>query len=40
MFNRLYQHYKDDWDLEMRLRAANCTYAEAMARAQRDQEWL
>ena len=40
LFSRLYGHYKADWDMEMRLRAANCTYAEAFIRAQKDEEWL
>ena len=28
MFNKLYAHYKNSWDLEMRLTKANITYAE------------
>ena len=40
MFNRLYGHYKDVWDLEMRLSNGNMTYAEAFAKSQRDEEWF
>lgn len=39
-FNRLYKHYKDNWDLEMRLTRNNVTYAEAYAKAMKDEEWL
>lgn len=40
LFNKLYGHYKDDWDLEMRLKAANMTYAEAYEKAQKSEEWF
>lgn len=40
LFNRLYQHYKDNWDLEMRLSKANKTYAEIHAKAQNAEEWF
>lgn len=40
MFNKLYGHYKDMWDMEMRLTKANMTYAEAFVKSQRDEEWL
>ncbi len=40
MFNRLYSHYKDTWDMEMRLAKANVTYAENFERSQREQEWF
>jgi hypothetical protein len=39
-FNKLYQHYKDDWDLEMRLRNANMTYEEAFIKSQESEEWF
>lgn len=39
-FNSLYQCYKDDFDLEMRLKASNTTYAEAFAKSQQDDEWF
>ena len=40
MFNKLYAHYKNDWDYEMRLFNANMTYDEAFRQAQKDEEWL
>ena len=40
LFNKLYGHYKNDWDFEMRLRKGNMTYAEAFIKAQEDEEWL
>lgn len=40
MFKRLYSHYKNDWDYEMRLRNANVTYAEAFIKSQKEEEWL
>lgn len=40
MFYKLYGHYKDIWDYEMRLTAANVTHAEAFERSQREEEWL
>ena len=40
MFNKMYGHYKDNWDYEMRLSNANMTYAEAHIKAQQDEEWL
>ena len=39
-FNSLYQCYKDDFDIEMRLKASNTTYAEAFAKSQQDDEWF
>ena len=40
MFNKLYSHYKDTFDLEMRLYNSNMTYAEAHAKALKDAEWF
>ena len=40
MFNKLYGHYKDMWDLEMRLTQKNMTYAEAHVKSQEDEEWF
>ena len=40
MFNKLYGHHKNNWDLEMRLTQANMTYEEAYNKAQRDEEWF
>ena len=39
-FNKLYDHYKNNWDLEMKLRNANMTYEEAYKKSQEDEEWL
>ena len=39
-FNKLYQHYKDDWDMEMRLTAAHMTYADAFKKSQEAEEWF
>ena len=40
MFNKLYGHYKNTFDIELRLRKANVTYAEAFVLSQKEQEWL
>lgn len=40
MFGKLYQHYKDDHDLEMRLWKTDKTYADAHRKAQQDEEWF
>lgn len=40
MFNKLYKHYKNDFDLEMRLKRANLTYAEIYQQSQQAQEWF
>lgn len=40
MFDKLYKHYKDDWDYEMRLRKANMTYKQAEKKAKRQEEWV
>lgn len=40
MFNKLYGHYKNMWDLEMRLTQNNMTYAEAYVKSQKDEEWF
>ena len=40
MFNKLYDHYKSDFDLEMRLKNANVTYAEAYRKAQERDDWF
>ena len=39
-FNKLYQCYKDNFDLEMRLRLSNTTYAEAKKKSMEDEEWI
>lgn len=40
MFNKLYGHYKDNWDLEMRLTQENKTYRELYIQSQEDEEWF
>lgn len=40
MFNKLYSHYKDNFDTEMRLYNANVTYEEAYEQAQKAEEWF
>ena len=39
-FNKLYKHYRDTFDLELRLRNSNTTYAEAYRKAQEQDRWL
>ena len=40
LFLKLYKHYKDNFDLEMRLKKSNTTYEEAHKKAQKSQEWF
>ena len=40
MFNRLYSHYKDNWDMEMILQATHTTYADAYRKQQKSEEWF
>lgn len=40
LFNKLYGHYKDDFDLELMLRLSGKTYADAYEQSQREQEWF
>lgn len=40
MFSKLYSHYKDTWSFEMRMTNKNMTYSEAIAQAQKSQEWF
>lgn len=40
MFNKLYEHYKTNFDIEMRLYKSNTTYSEAFIKAQEDEEWF
>ena len=39
LFNKLYKHYKDNFDLEIRLKNANVTYEEAYNSTQ-EKEWF
>jgi len=40
LFEKLYKHYKDNWDNEMRMRKAGMTYKEAYIKAQEAEEWF
>lgn len=40
LFNKLYQHYKNTFDMEMRLTKANMTYEELYIKSQKEEEWL
>jgi len=40
LFEKLYDHYKNDFDYELKLKGANMTYKEAYNRAQKAEEWL
>ena len=39
-FFRLYEHYKRNWGLEMRLTKANMTYEDLYRKQQEDEEWF
>ena len=39
-FNKFYQHYKDTFDLEMKLKASDTTYAELKKKSIKQQEWF
>lgn len=39
-FNKLYQCYKDNFDLEMLLNKSNTTYAEYEKKQIEDEEWF
>lgn len=40
MFGRLYQYYKDDFDLEMKMWKNHKTYEQLKREAQRSEEWF
>ena len=40
MFNKLYAHYKNHWDLEMRLEKTNMTYAELKKKNKEKEDWF
>jgi hypothetical protein len=40
MFDRLYQHYKDDFDVEMRLEKSNTTYRELAIKTRELEDWF
>ena len=40
LFNKLYGHYRNDFDMEMRLKNANMTYEEARIKARERDDWF
>ena len=40
LFNKLYQHYKNDFDIELRLKKSNITYEEVYKNSQKNEEWI
>ena len=40
LFLKLYKHYKNNFDIEMRLTNANMTYEEAHYKAKKSEEWF
>lgn len=40
MFNRMWQHYKDNFDLELRLRWSGVTYEALRTQTDESEEWL
>lgn len=40
LFNKLYKHYKDNFDMEMRMKNANMTYEDLYIKSQKEEEWL
>ena len=40
LFNKLYGHYCNNFDMEMRLRNANMTYEEAKNKAREKEDWF
>lgn len=39
-FLNYYQHYKDNFDLELMLKASNTTYAKLRAQQLESEEWI
>ena len=39
-FSRMWQHYKDNFDLELRLRFSGVTYEELRTKSDDSEEWL
>ena len=40
LFNKLYQHYKDVFDLELRLKTRDMTYRELYKKSKQEDEWF
>lgn len=39
-FNKLYKHYKDDFDIELYLRHSGKTYKQAFAEVEKKDDWF
>lgn len=39
-FNKLYKCYKDDFDIELRLKNSNTTYEELYKKSMEDETWF
>ena len=40
LFNKLYDHYKNNFDYELMLTKSGTTYSQAYNQAQKSEEWL
>lgn len=40
IFNKFYQHYKDNWDLEMLMTVSRKTYKDVREKQQQSEEWF
>ena len=40
VFNKLYQHYKDNWDFEMLLSKSGKTYKDIKEEQNKDEYWI
>lgn len=40
IFNKFYQHYKDNWDLEMLMTVSRKTYKDVHEKQQQSEEWF
>jgi hypothetical protein len=40
LFSKLYQHYKNNFDLELQMKIKNVTYGELYNRQQQEDEWF
>lgn len=40
LFNKLYGHYKDNFDLEMKMKNTSTTYADIKIRTQNQDRWF
>lgn len=40
LFNKLYQYYKDDFDLELQLRLSGTTYSDLKKKQEKQERWI